>query len=145
MIKVKVDLKHYKEFAKDFEASCDNYKFILRGSFCLAIAGMLLAFESHPVIGLSIFIPCIIIGKLPFMSRFFKRETQYNAVSKLLDTLDENGLFYYVDEDVLTTNNTIIKGLNYEVIKGSHNQLMDSYKDGEYKLILEVCDVTSRD
>lgn len=145
MIKVKVDLKHYKEFAKDFEASCDNYKFILRGSFCLAIAGMLLAFESHPVIGLSIFIPCIIIGKLPFMSRFYKRETQYNAVSKLLDTLDENGLFYYVDEDVLTTNNTIIKGLNYEVVKGSNNQLVDSYKDKEYKLILEVCDDTSRD
>lgn len=145
MIKIKVDLKHYKEFAKDFKASCDNYKFILRGSFCLAIAGMLLAFESHQVIGLSIFIPCIIIGKLPFMSRFFKRETQYNAVSKLLDTLDENGLFYYVDEDVLTTNNTIIKGLDYEVVKGSNNQLMDSYKDKEYKLILEVCDDTSRD
>lgn len=66
-------------------------------------------------------------------------------VINLLDTLDENGLFYYVNEDVLTTNNTIIKGLKYEIIKGSHNQLMDSYKDGKYKLILEVCDDTSRD
>lgn len=145
MVKIKVDLRRYKEFAKDFKASCDNYKFISRCSFCFAIAGMLLAFESHPVIGLSIFVSCAIIIDLPFMHRFYSRETQYNAVSKLLNTLDENGLFYYVDEDVLTTNNTIIKGLNYEVIKGSHNQLMDSYENKKYKLILEVCDDTSRD
>lgn len=145
MVKIKVDLRRYKEFAKDFKASCDNYKFISRGSFCFAIAGVLLAFESHPVIGLSIFVSWAIIIDLPFMHRFYSRETQYNAVSKLLNTLDENGLFYYVDEDVFTTNNTIIKGLDYEVVKGSNNQLVDSYKDGEYKLILEVCDVTSRD
>ena len=73
------------------------------------------------------------------------QQAEYKGVTKLLDTIDENGLFYYVDEDVLTTNNTIIKGLNYEVIKGSRNQLMDSYENKEYKLILEVCDDTSRD
>lgn len=70
-----------------------------------------------------------------------EQQVEYKGVINLLDTIDENGLFYYIDEDVLTTNNTIIKGLKYEVIKGSHNQL----EDGKYKLILEVCDDTSRD
>lgn len=140
MVKLEVDLKHYEEFAKDFKTSCDNYKFISSCSFCFAIAGMLLAFESHPVIGLSIFVSCAIIIDLPFMHRFYSRETQYNAVSKLLDTLDENGLFYYIDEDVLTTNNTIVKGLDYSVSRGSCNRLSDQYSDGKYALTLEVCD-----
>ena len=74
-----------------------------------------------------------------------EQQVEYKGVTNLLDTLDENGLFYYIDEDVLATNNIIIKGLKYKVIKGSHNQLMDSYEDGKYKLILEVCDDTSRD
>lgn len=112
MVKLEVDLRNYKEFAKDFEASQDTYEAILRGSFGLAVAGMILAFESHPVIGLGIFISCIIVEKLPFMRKYYKREDEYNSVSKLLDTLDENGLFYYIDEDVLTTNNTIVKGLD---------------------------------
>ena len=140
MVKLEVDLKHYEEFAKDFKASRDTYELILRGSFGLAVAGMLLAFESHPVIGLGIFISCIIVEKLPFMRKYYKREDEYKGVSKLLDTLDENGLFYYIDEDVLTTNNTIMKGLDYSVSRGSCNRLSDQYSDGKYALILEVCD-----
>lgn len=140
MVKLEVDLKHYEEFAKDFKASQDTYEAILRGSFGLAVAGMILAFESHPVIGLGIFISCIIVEKLPFMRKYYKREDEYKSVSKLLDTLDENGLFYYIDEDVLTTNNTIVKGLDYSVSRGSCNRLSDQYSDGKYVLTLEVCD-----
>jgi hypothetical protein len=101
---------------------------------------MILAFESHPVVGLGIFISCIIIEKLPFMRKYYKREDEYKGVSKLLDTLDENGLYYYIDEDVLTTNNTIVKGLDYSVSRGSSNRLSDSYADDKYVLTLEVCD-----
>lgn len=140
MVKLEVDLKHYEEFAKDFKASQDTYEAVLRGSFGLAVAGMILAFESHPVIGLGIFISCIIVEKLPFMRKYYKREDEYKGVSKLLDTLDENGLFYYIDEDVLTTNNTIVKGLDYSVTRGSCNRLSDQYSDGKYVLTLEVCD-----
>lgn len=140
MVKLEVDLKHYEEFAKDFKASQGTYEAILRGSFGLAVAGMILAFESHPVIGLGIFISCIIVEKLPFMRKYYKREDEYKGVSKLLDTLDENGLFYYIDEDVLTTNNTIVKGLDYSVSRGSCNRLSDQYSDGKYALTLEVCD-----
>lgn len=139
MVKVKVDLKHYEEFVKDFKASRDFYNFISRGSFGLAVAGMLLAFESHPVIGLGIFVSCILVEKLPFMSKFYKRENEYKAISRLLDTVDENGLFYYIDKDVLTTNNTIVKGLDYSVSRGSCNRLSDQYSDGKYALTLEVC------
>lgn len=140
MVKLEVDLRNYKEFAKDFEASQGTYEAILRGSFGLAVAGMILAFESHQVVGLGIFISCIIIEKLPFMRKYYKREDEYKGVSKLLDTLDENGLYYYIDEDVLTTNNTIVKGLDYSVSRGSSNRLSDSYADGKYTLTLEVCD-----
>lgn len=140
MVKLEVDLRNYKEFAKDFEASHGTYEAILRGSFGLAVAGMILAFESHPVVGLGIFISCIIIEKLPFMRKYYKREDEYKGVSKLLDTLDENGLYYYIDEDVLTTNNTIVKGLDYSVSRGSSNRLSDSYADDKYVLTLEVCD-----
>lgn len=140
MVKLEVDLRNYKEFAKDFEASQGTYEAILRDSFGLAVAGMILAFESHPVVGLGIFISCIIIEKLPFMRKYYKREDEYKGVSKLLDTLDENGLYYYIDEDVLTTNNTIVKGLDYSVSRGSSNRLSDSYADDKYVLTLEVCD-----
>lgn len=35
MVKLEVDLRNYKEFAKDFEASQGTYEAILRGSiFC---------------------------------------------------------------------------------------------------------------
>lgn len=139
MVKLEVDLKHYGEFAKDFKASQDTYEAILRGSFGLAVAGMILAFENHPVIGLGIFISCIIVEKLPFIRKYYKREDEYKGVSKLLGTLDENGLFYYIDEDVLTTNNTIVKGLDYSVIRGSCNRLSNQYSDGKYVLTLEVC------
>lgn len=131
MVKLEVDLRNYKEFAKDFEASQGTYEAILRGSFGLAVAGMILAFESHPVVGLGIFISCIIIEKLLFMRKYYKREDEYKGVSKLLDTLDE---------DVLTTNNTIVKGLDYSVSRGSSNRLSDSYADDKYVLTLEVCD-----
>lgn len=93
---------------------------------------------------LGLFLICLVYVFQQFYSLDIQ-QAEYKGVTNLLDTLDENGLFYYVNEDVLTTNNTIIKGLKYEVVKGSHNQLMDSYKDGKYKLILEVCDDTSRD
>ena len=93
---------------------------------------------------LGLFLICLVYVFQQFYSLDIQ-QAEYKGVTNLLDTLDENGLFYYVNEDVLTTNNTIIKGLKYEIIKGSHNQLMDSYKDGKYKLILEVCDDTSRD
>lgn len=109
---------------------------------CIAIVNL---HESNIVFAiLGLFLVCLIYVFQQFYSLDIQ-QAEYKGVTNLLDTIDENGLFYYVNEDVLTTNNTIIKGLKYEVIKGSNNQLMDSYKDGKYKLILEVYGGTSRD
>lgn len=87
---------------------------------------------------IGLFLVCLVYVFQQFYS-LNEQQAEYKSVTNLLDTIDENGLFYYVNEDVLTTNNTIIKGLKYEIIKGSCNQL----EDGEYKLILEVCDDTN--
>lgn len=149
MVKLDVALLNFEEFASNYESKRGSRQNVIALSNIVAFVGVCIAtvnlYESNIVFAiLGLFLVCLVYVFQQFYS-LGEQQAEYKGVTNLLDTLDENGLFYYVNEDVLTTNNTIIKGLKYEVIKGSHNQLMDSYKDGKYKLILEVCDDTSRD
>lgn len=148
MVKLDVALTNFEEFKSNYENFRDKYSDLIAlinvGAFvgiCLVIFNLQASNIVLVILGLVLICFVLVLQKLYSLNG----QAEYKGVKNLLDTLDENGLFYYVDEDVLTTNNTIIKGLNYEVVKGSHNQLMDSYKDGEYKLILEVCNDASRD
>ena len=149
MVKLNVALSNFEEFKSNYESKRGSYSNMLTLSNIVAFVGVCIAIltlhENNIVFAiLGLVLVCLVYVLQQFYS-LDMQQAEYKGVTNLLDTLDENGLFYYVDEDVLTTNNTIIKGLNYEIVKGSHNQLMDSYKDGRYELILEVCDDTSRD
>lgn len=149
MVKLDVALLNFKEFKSNYESKRGSHQNVIALSNIMAFVGVCIAtinlHESNIVfVFLGLFLVCLVYVFQQFYSLDIQ-QAEYKRVINLLDTLDENGLFYYVDEDVLTTNNTIIKGLKYEVVKGTHNQLMDSYEDGKYKLILEVCNDTSRD
>lgn len=149
MVKLNVALSNFEEFKSNYESKRGSYSNTIALSNIVAFVGVCIAIltlhENNIVFAiLGLFLVCLVYVLQQFYS-LDMQQAEYKGVTNLLDTLDENGLFYYVDEDVLTTNNTIIKGLKYEVVKGTHNQLMDSYEDGRYKLILEVCDDTSRD
>lgn len=149
MVKLDVALLNFEEFKSNYESRRGSRQNVIALSNIMAFVGVCIAtinlHESNIVfVILGLFLVCLVYVFQQFYSLDIQ-QAEYKGVTNLLDTLDENGLFYYVNEDVLTTNNTIIKGIKYEVIKGYHNQLMDSYKDGKYKLILEVCDDTSRD
>lgn len=149
MVKLDVTLVNFEEFKSNYERNRGSRQNVIALSNIVAFAGTCIAivnlYESNIVFAiLGLFLVCLVYVFQQFYS-LNEQQAEYKSVTNLLDTIDENGLFYYVNEDVLTTNNTIIKGLKYEIIKGSCNQLMDSYEDGEYKLILEVCGDTSRD
>lgn len=149
MVKLDVALLNFEEFKSNYESKRGSHQNVIALSNIMAFVGVCIAtinlHESNIVfVILGLFLVCLVYVFQQFYSLDIQ-QAEYKGVINLLDTLDKNGLFYYVNEDVLTTNNTIIKGLKYEVVKGSHNQLMDSYEDGRYKLILEVCDDTSRD
>lgn len=149
MVKLDVALLNFEEFKSNYERKRGSYSNVITLSNIVASVGTCIAivnlYENNVVFAiLGLFLVCLVYVFQQCYS-LDMQQAEYKGVTNLLDTLDENDLFYYVDEDVLTTNNTIIKGLDYEVVKSTHNQLMDSYKDGEYKLILEVCDDTSRD
>ena len=148
MVELKLNLLNFEKFRDGYQTLRGRYSYLLS----LSNIALLLA--------LGIFISNLYLNNavaslvgfiLLFLSLIFQcfcdsdEIRLYKRIVKLLDTVDENGLFYYVKEDVLTTNNTIIKGLKYETIKGSCNQLRDSYENGKYKLILEMCDDTGRD
>lgn len=128
---------NFDEFKSNYGSKRGSHQNVIALSNIMAFVGVCIAtinlHESNIVfVILGLFLVCLVYS-------LDIQQAEYKGVTNLLDTLDENGLFYYVNEDVLTTNNTIIKGLKYEIIKGSHNQY------GRYKLILEVCDDTSRD
>lgn len=149
MVKLGVTLVNFEEFKSNYERERGSRQNVIALSNIVAFAGTCIAivnlYKSNIVFAiLGLFLVCLVYVFQQFYS-LNEQQAEYKSVTNLLDTIDENGLFYYVNEDVLTTNNTIIKGLKYEIIKGSRNQLMDSYEDGKYKLILEVCDDTSRD
>lgn len=141
MIKLNVNLANFENFKREYELSRGRYSLfiaITNSTILVSLLTILLSFYTHEkastVFGVvSIIVVCVL--QLSYNSDIQK---VYKSVLNLLDTIDENGLFYYIKEDVLTTNNTIIKGLKYEIIEGSCNQLSDSYVDGEYKLYLEI-------
>lgn len=148
MVKLNVALSNFEEFKSNYESKRGSYSNMIALSnfvafICTCVTIYNVSKGNKVLVILGLVVLCVILIFQKFYS--LNGEDEYKGVTNLLDTIDENGLFYYVDEDVLTTNNTIIKGLSYEVVKGSHNQLIDSYVDGKYKLILEVCDDTSRD
>lgn len=148
MVKLNVALSNFEEFKSNYESKRGSYSNMIALSnfvafICTCVTIYNVSKGNKVLVILGLVVLCVILIFQKFYS--LNGEDEYKGVTNLLDTIDENGLFYYVDEDVLTTNNTIIKGLKYEVVKGTHNQLMDSYKDGKYKLILEVCGDTSRD
>lgn len=149
MVKLDVALSNFEEFKSNYKSRRGSHQNVIALSNIMAFVGVYIAtinlHESNIVfVILGLFLICLVYVFQQFYSLDIQ-QAEYKSVTNLLDTLDKNGLFYYVNENVLTTNNTIIKGLKYEVIKGSYNQLMNSYEDGKYKLILEVCDDTSRD
>lgn len=149
MVKLNVALSNFEEFKSNYETKRGSHQNMLTLSnivaFVCTCVTVYNVYKDNKVLVILGLVVLWLIYALQQLYSLDMQQAEYKGVTNLLDTLDENGLFYYVDEDVLTTNNTIIKGLKYEVVKGSHNQLMDSYEDGRYKLILEVCDDTSRD
>lgn len=147
MVKLKVNLANFEKFKEDFQTTRGRYSFLLS----LSNVSLLLALD---IFISSFYLNNVVASLVGFMLLFlslifqcffdFNDVRLYKGVVKLLDSLNENSLYYSIKDDTLSIENSVVKSLNYEVIEGSCNQLRDSYENGKYKLILEVCYRTSK-
>lgn len=147
MVKLKVNLANFEKFKEDFQTTRGRYSFLLslsNVSLLLALDIFISNFYLNNVVA-SLIGFILLFLSLIFQCFFdFNDVRLYKGVVKLLDSLNENSLYYSIKDDTLSIENSVVKSLNYEVIEGSCNQLRDSYENGKYKLILEVCYRTSK-
>lgn len=147
MIKLKVNLLNFEKFREDFQTKRGRYSFLLS----LSNIALLLAlgifinnlYLNNAVASLVGFM--LLFLSLMFQCFFdFNDVRLYKGIIRLLDSLNEDNLYYNIKSNILSIGTSIVKGLNYKIVEGSCNQLRDSYENGKYKLILEICHKTSK-
>ena len=148
MVELKVNLSNFEKFKEDFQTTRGRYSYLLPLSnlaLLIALGIFISNFYLNNVVA-SLMGFTLLFLSLIFQCFFDIDEVRlYKGVVKFLDTLGEYSLYYNIKDDVISIGAHVVKGLKYEVVRGSCNQLRDSYEDGKYKLIVEVCYGTSKD